>query len=132
MIPNPFRTFIGVICLTGVLVSCSQEQERVDLAARTAELYYGYLLSGDVSSFVEGIDGFSQLPEAYRSELRGNAGMFAEKQKKLHGGLLTVAADRCESDSLVAEVFMTFAYGDGTKEQVLVPMVRHHGLWYMR
>ncbi len=127
-----FRAALAVLCLTGVLFACSKEKEPDDLAARTAELYYGYLLSGDVGSFVEGMDGYTQLPDAYKAELRGNAGMYAEQQKKVHGGLMAVTADRCEADSTVGEVIMTFAYGDGTKEQVLVPMVRRHGLWLMR
>ena len=126
------QTIVIVLSLTGILAACSHEQDQVEVAARTAELYYGYLLSGDVGSFVEGIDGYAKLPEAYQAELRGNAGMFAEKQKKVHGGLRSVTAERCEADSTVGEVFMTFAYGDGTKEQVLVPMVRRLGLWYMR
>ena len=32
----------------------------------------------------------------------------------------------------VANVFIVFAYGDSTTEEVLVPMVLHKGVWYMR
>ena len=42
-----FCAALAVLCLTGVLFACSKEKEPDDLAARTAELYYGYLLSGD-------------------------------------------------------------------------------------
>ena len=114
------------------MVSCSKKQEKTDLVARTAELYYGYLLAGDITSFVEGTDGYSQLPDAYKKELCDNAAMFAERQQKTHGGLRSVVAQRSDADSTVAEVLMSFEYGDGTKEQVLVPMVRRRGLWYMR
>ena len=127
-----YRIVMAALVLACAVVSCSEKQEKTDLAARAAELYFGYLLSGDVTSFVEGMDGYAQLPDAYKAELRGNAAMFAERQHKEHGGLRTVSAQRNEADSTVAEVFMSFEYGDGTKEQVLVPMVRRRGLWYMR
>lgn len=125
------RVFAALMMIC-VAVSCSETQEKADLVAHTAELYYGYLLAGDVSSFVEGMDGYAQWPDAYKSEMRGNAAMFADRQLKTHGGLRSVTAERSETDSTVAEVFMAFEYADGTKEQVLVPMVRRRGLWYMR
>ena len=127
-----YRVVVGALALLCTMVSCSKQEEKEDLVARTAELYYGYLLSGDVTSFVEGMDGYTRLPDGYKAELRDNASMFAHQQQKMHGGLRSVVAKRSDADSTVAEVLMSFEYGDGTNEQVLVPMVRRRGLWYMR
>ena len=103
-----------------LLVACSSKPSGPDaaqLAANAAKTYYEQLLKGDYGSFVDGRYQPTALPESYR-------------QQGIKG--VAVADGRADTAKHVANAFLTFTYGDGTKEQVVVPMVEVKKVWYMR
>ena len=105
-----------------------------DLAAQTAKVYYDQLLNGDYGSFVAGRYQPTELPASYREQLIVNARMFIEQQEKEHKGIksVSVAGGVADTTRHMADAFLIFTYGDGTKEQVVVPMVSVKNVWYMR
>ena len=120
-----------------LLAACSGKPSGPDaaqLAANAAKTYYEQLLKGDYGSFVDGRYQPTELPESYRRQLIANAKMFVGQEQKEHKGIKSVAvADgRADTAKHVANAFLTFTYGDGTKEQVVVPMVEVKDVWYMR
>jgi hypothetical protein len=120
-----------------LLAACSGKPSGPDaaqLAANAAKTYYEQLLKGDYGSFVDGRYQPTELPESYRQQLIANAKMFVGQEQKEHKGIKSVAvADgRADTAKHVANAFLTFTYGDGTKEQVVVPMVEVKDVWYMR
>lgn len=120
-----------------LLAACSGKPSGPDaaqLAANAAKTYYEQLLKGDYGSFVDGRYQPTELPESYRQQLIANAKMFVGQEEKEHKGIKSVAvADgRADTAKHVANAFLTFTYGDGTKEQVVVPMVEVKDVWYMR
>lgn len=104
------------------------------VAAHAAKVYYDQLLHGDYGSFVDGRYQPGKLPQGYRAQLIANAKMFVGQQEKEHKGIKSVAVADAKADTArhVANAFLTFTYGDGTKEEVVVPMVESKGVWYMR
>ena len=92
--------------------------------------YYQQLLNGNYAAFVDA----TYLPSTYRSQLVLNAKMFIEQQQNEHNGLKSVAVAHATIDEAqhTGNAFLTFTYGDGSSEQVVVPMVEHDGVWYLR
>lgn len=120
-----------------LLAACSGKPSGPDaasLAAQAAKVYYDQLLKGDFGSFVDGRYQPTQMPESLRQQLIANAKMFVAQQEKDHKGIKTVSVTDARADTAkhVANAFLTFSFGDGTKEQVVVPMVEVKDVWYMR
>lgn len=118
-----------------VLGSCSNSAPAPgDVAGQTARQYYDYLLHGDVEAYVAGMDMPDTIPPVYREQLVTNARMFLEQQQQEHRGIREVrfASAKADTARRVAQVFLTLAYGDSIKEEIVVPMIWRRGVWYMR
>ncbi len=117
-----------------VVVSCGREASTEEVVGATARLYYESLLEGRYDDYVAGLDGWKEMPPAYREQLRDNAKMFVHKQEKARGGIKSVEVSQSEVDTEnhQAQVFLRFCYADSTAEQVVVPMVERDGVWLMR
>ncbi len=128
-------TIAAVACL---MFSCTHKQEdnQAELAGNAAKQYYSYLLAGDYDSFVDGtLREDSILRQEYRTQLLENARMFMALQQKEHHGIKSVSVKKVDLDSVkgtTANVFLILNYGDKGSEQVLMPMVKSDGLWYMK
>ncbi len=127
------------LCLFFVVLaalgSCKKEApDAGQLAAVAAKGYYDLLLEGKYQDFVAGIRQRGKIPQGYHDQLVLNARMFMEQQEKEHKGIARVDVLKANADTArhVANVFLSFVYGDSTKEQVVVPMVEDHGEWRMR
>ena len=96
--------------------------------------YYQQLLDGNYAAFVDATYRLDSLPSTYRSQLVLNAKMFIEQQQNEHNGLKSVVVAHATIDEAqhTGNAFLTFTYGDGSSEQVVVPMVEHDGVWYLR
>ncbi len=124
--------FLGFLAVLG---ACKKEApDAGQLAAVAAKGYYDLLLEGKYQDFVAGIRQQGKIPQGYHDQLVVNAQMFMEQQKKEHRGISRVDVLNASADTAhhVANVFLSFVYGDSTKEQVVVPMVESHGEWKMR
>lgn len=101
---------------------------------KAALRYYQQLLNGNYAAFVDATYRPDSLPSTYRSQLILNAKMFIEQQQNEHNGLKSVAVAHATIDEAqhTGNAFLTFRYGDGSSEQVVVPMVEHDGAWYLR
>ena len=84
--------------------------------------------------FVAGYQQRNRIPKGYQEQLLLNAQMFVEQQKEDHKGMKSVDIISAKADTAhhVADVFLSLAYGDSTKEQIVVPMVQVDGDWKMR
>ncbi|HEY9551618.1 MAG TPA: hypothetical protein VIQ97_04970 [Prevotella sp.] len=122
------------VVIAYLMASCMQAPPAEEVASRTAKAYYDYLLNGDLENYIGGYYLPDSIPGSYREQLLANAKMFLGQQKDEHRGIKEVRIVRAEADTAkhVANVFMVFAYGDSTNEEVLVPMVEHKGVWYLR
>ncbi len=110
------------------------EKDPGELAAHAAKQYYDYLLQEKYDAFVDGQYRPDAIPSSYREQLVTNAKMFMGQQAKEHRGIKEVRIVNAQADTArhAANVFLLFAYGDSTSEEVNVPMVEHEGIWYLR
>ena len=115
-------------------VACSSGPDPGEVAAQAAKEYYAQLLAGKYEHYVDGFYRPDSIPASYRRQLIDNAKMFVGQQKDERRGILDVRVVNAVADTTKrsANVFLNFAYGDSTSEEVVVPMVQHRGVWYMR
>ena len=117
------------------LFSCKENVQNPGYyAGIAAKGYYDLLLEGKYDEFVAGQNMPRRVPEEYRRQLVLNAKMFVEQQEKEHRGRkdFQVLDAKADTTHHIADVYLSITYGDGTKEQVVVPMVEVEKKWKMR
>ena len=120
--------------LASLAVACASGPDAGVVAAQAAKVYYEQLLAGKYEHWVDGFYRPDSIPASYRRQLIDNAKMFVGQQKEERRGILDVRVVNGVADTAKhsANVFLLFAFGDSTSEEVVVPMVQHRGVWYMR
>ncbi len=125
---------ITTCCVLLSIFSCMNEKKVDFAAANMAKTYYEHLLNGRYEKFVEGMDFPEQIPEGYREQLVLNAKMFVEEQQNEHRGLTDVRVVNCVNDSTDkgAHAYLLLVFNDSVMEEVVVPMIKRDGTWYMK
>ena len=119
-----------------LLSSCSEKKEtdHGEIAAEAAKHYYENLISGKYKQFLEGMNLPDKLPESYERQMLENFKAFAKRQDKQRKGIKKVSIRNVKffAKDSTASAFLLLHYGDSTTEEVVVPMLKRRGLWYMR
>lgn len=125
---------VAALIIWASVIACTKQPDPADMAAQTARQYYDYLMQGQYEMFVDGMNQPDSIPDSYREQLITNARMFVGQQQDEHRGIRQIRVVNAKADTAqhVANVFLVFTYGDSTNEEILVPMVLRHGIWYMR
>ena len=127
-----YALFLAVLLLS----SCSRRKETDHgaIAAEAAKHYYENLISGKYKQFLEGMNLPDKLPESYERQMLENFKAFAKRQDKQHKGIkkVSIRSVKFFAKDSTASAFLLLHYGDSTTEEVVVPMLKRRGLWYMR
>ncbi|AFJ09182.1 hypothetical protein PI172_0594 [Prevotella intermedia] len=127
-----YALFLAVLLLS----SCSKKKETDHgaIAAEAAKHYYENLISGKYKQFLEGMNLPDKLPESYERQMLENFKAFAKRQDKQRKGIKKVSIRNVKffAKDSTASAFLLLHYGDSTTEEVVVPMLKRRGLWYMR
>ena len=132
------RAALALLLITSI-VACSNspspEEAAQAEAMAVAQACYDRLLEGDYDGFLAFRHDIDQIPEEMRPQLADAYKMYMATEEQLHKGVKKFTAARAEMDSTmqVMLVFMQLDYGDGTQEEVVVPMVTDgSGQWRMK
>lgn len=127
-----YALFLAVLLLS----SCSKKKETDHgaIAAEAAKHYYENLISGKYKQFLEGMNLPDKLPESYERQMFENFKAFTKRQDKQRKGIKKVSIRNVKffAKDSTASAFLLLHYGDSTTEEVVVPMLKRRGLWYMR
>ena len=117
-----------------VIVACTSSLDEGEVAARAAKEYYGYLLQGNVASFVDGHYRPDSIPDSYREQLITNTKMYVNQQNEEHRSIkdIRIVDTKTDMQKHAANVFLVLSFGDSTSEEIVVPMVESGGVWYLR
>lgn len=135
VIRSNVRLALLVTLLLLLALACSHETISAEQqAANTAKRYYDCLLAGDYEGFLNGKADADSLPADYRAELLSAYQHYIRKQQDMHKGITSVAISNARSDSTLrlTYTFLILSFGDSTKEEITVPMVRRGDEWKMR
>ena len=105
-----------------------------EIVARAAKVYYGYLLEGKYAAYTDGFYRPDSIPGSYREQLVTSAKQYVWQMKDDHGGLhgVETAGARVDTARHSGHAFLVLCFADSTREEIVVPMVQVHGVWYMR
>lgn len=129
------RKFFCLSALLMALAACSSGGDDPGVrAGQVAKAYYDALLKGDYAQYVDGFYQPDSIPAGYREQLVANAKMFMRQQQDERRGMKEVRVVTAKADTArhVASVFLSVVYGDSTSEEIVVPMVEHRGVWYLK
>lgn len=117
-----------------VIVACTSSLDEGEVAARAAKEYYGYLIQGNIASFVDGHYRPDSIPDTYREQLITNTKMYVNQQNEEHRGIkdIRIVDTKTDMQKHAANVFLVLSFGDSTSEEIVVPMVESGGVWYLR
>ena len=116
-----------------LILSCSRGNDDHQAVRQAAEQYYGYLIEGDIDSYMRGLADYDSLPESYRGELRDMFLQYVDRERQMRQGIVSAEAVRDTLvDSLHAHVFLNIQFGDSTLEMVSLPLVRTDKGWRMK
>ena len=117
-----------------VIVACTSSLDEGEVAARAAKEYYGYLLQGNIASFVDGHYRPDSIPDTYREQLITNTKMYVNQQNEEHRCIkdIRIVDTKTDMQKHAANVFLVLSFGDSTSEEIVVPMVESGGVWYLR
>ena len=104
-------------------------------AMEVAQACYDLLLKGDYDGFLAFRNDIDNIPADLRTQIGDAMKMYIATEEKMHGGIKSVKATRAQMDSTlsVMKVFLTLNYGNGTDNEVVVPMVTDsNGQWRMK
>ncbi len=126
-----------LLCLaTALLLSaCGRQQpDPSEVMGNVAKAYYDHLIQGNYEAYVDGFYQPDSIPGTYREQLITNAKMFVGMMDEQHKGLKSVSLARAKADTArhAGHAFLIMQFGDGTKEEVVVPMTEHKGIWMLR
>ena len=123
-----YALFLAVFLLS----SCSEKKETDHgaIAAEAAKHYYENLISGKYKQFLEGMNLPDKLPESYERQMLENFKAFAKQRKGIKE--VSIRSVKFFAKDSTASAFLLLHYGDSTTEEVVVPMLKRRGLWYMR
>lgn len=101
-------------------------------ARRAAVEAYEHIIAGEYGAFVSSISYSDSMTEAYRTQFEALVAQFADREKALRGGLLSVQAVGDTVMDETALVFLEVMYGDSTFERISVPMVYNGEMWKLQ
>ena len=131
------KQLLYALFLAVFLLSSCREKKETDhgaIAAEAAKHYYENLISGKYKQFLEGMNLPDKLPESYERQMLENFKAFAKRQDKQRKGIkkVSIRSVKFFAKDSTASAFLLLHYGDSTTEEVVVPMLKRRGLWYMR
>ena len=129
------KKILTLIVALLALAACKQEgPDPAEVAGQAARTYYEYLVKGNCEAYVDGFYQPDSLPASYRSQLIDAARMLVAQQQDERQGMKAVAVASAQADTVkrAAQVLLTMTYGDGSEEQIAVPLVYVNHLWYLR
>ena len=125
----------GSVVLCIVASACSGNGQKPDFAAaEAAKEYYDSLNNGGHEYFTDMHLRTESIPDSYREQLVANSKMFIHELRNAHNGISEVRVVNCKKDATgkEAEAFLLMCFGDSTKEEIVVPMIKVNDKWMMK
>ncbi len=130
--------FLVVSALTVLAISCSSEKKDGFVEKATpseiVETAYNYLIKGEYEQYLLCVQSYDSIPERYHKSLINVLKQAAENEKKERNGIANVKAiaENTNEKDTYSVVRVDITYGDSTKEEIAVPVVKFNGKWRLK
>ena len=129
------RAAVGAITVCIAAAACSGKGQKPDFAAaEAAKEYYDSLNNGGHEYFTDMHLRTESIPDSYREQLVVNSKMFIHELRNAHNGISEVRVLNCKKNTSgnEAEAFLLLCFGDSSKEEIVVPMIKVNEKWMMK
>ncbi|MCR5679736.1 MAG: hypothetical protein K6G08_05950 [Prevotella sp.] len=135
------RHILYILILAAALGACGKKESASEpelkpeeLAAKAATTAYDALYHGDTQKFLDTRLHAADMPQDFRLAMLQSLAQHVAQVKSERQGVNKVEVTRTEVDpSLgIIQVFLLLSYGNGTQEEIVVPMVEHKGQWCLK
>ncbi len=121
----------GLVAALGLSAAASCGSGDGSEAGRAAVAYYRCLIEGKYEDYVRGIAYSDSMTDVYRSQMVDLVASYAARERG-RGGLTDVRVLRDTVVGDMASVFLEVMFGDSTREEISVPMVKCGRKWKMQ
>ncbi len=130
--------FLVVSALTVLATACSSEKKdgivEKDTPSEIVETAYNHLLKGEYNEYLLCVQSYDSIPERYHKSLINVLKQAAENEKKERNGIVSVKAivENTNEKATYSVVRADITYGDSTKEEIAVQVVKFNGKWRLK
>ena len=130
---------VAVLAAGLLMVGCGgsdapqTEEQKASLVAK--ECYEGLYINGHPELFLNGRIDAAQMPQSFRQQLLSGYSKHLRQVESQRRGVRSIEVASAQRDSTLnlVQVFLTFHYGNGSQEEIVVPMVQAtDGSWHMK
>lgn len=127
-----------VSALTVLATACSSEKKDGIVEKATpseiVETAYNHLLKGEYNEYLLCVQSYDSIPERYHKSLINVLKQAAENEKKERNGIVSVKAiaENTNKKATYSVVRADITYGDSTKEEIAVQVVKFNGKWRLK
>jgi hypothetical protein len=131
------RLLMASAACTLLLAACGSDKGPMtdeQRASAVAKSCYEALYDDVARLFLDGRIHAAEMPQSYREQLLEAYHQHVKQVNSEHQGVEKVEVSKAERDTTLQliQVFLVLSYGDGTREEIVVPMVEHKGRWLMK
>ena len=129
---------VAVVAAVVFLLSCKSESKEGIVEKSTpseiVETAYGHLLKGEYDGYLSCVQSCDSIPERYHNSLVNVLKQAAENERKERKGIVSAKAiaENTNEKETYSVVRVDITYGDSTKEEIAVPVVKYNGKWRLK
>ena len=129
---------VALAAAVAFLLSCKSETKEGIVEKSTpseiVETAYGHLLKGEYDGYLSCVQSCDSIPERYRKSLVNVLKQAAENEQKERKGIVSAnaIAENTNEKETYSVVRVDITYGDSTKEEIAVPVVKYNGKWRLK
>lgn len=135
----PGSRVLLVFALIFCLASCGgkkKDKKEVHAATPTeiAVMAYEHLMHGEYDDYVRCVQAYDSIPPSYRESILNVLRQASSKTEKERKGIASVSGkDEITNDKgTFSLVRLDITFGDSTKEEIAVPVVKYNGKWRLQ
>lgn len=134
-----FKALFAILPLALLILSCGSKTEDTGIVEKSSpseivETAYAHLINKEYREYMLCVQKYDSIPERYRNSLINVLKQAAENEQKERKGM--VGAKTIEENTNPAGdysvVRVDITYGDSTREEIAVPVVRFNGKWRLK
>lgn len=120
------------------LLSCKSENKKGIVEKSTpseiAETAYAHLIKGEYDEYLSCVQSYDSIPQRYHNSLVNVLKQAAENEKKERRGMVSAKAiaENTNEKATYSVVRIYITYGDSTKEEIAVPVIKYNGRWRLK
>ena len=121
------------------LLSCKSENKKGIVEKSTpseiAETAYAHIIKGEYDEYLSGAYRvYDSIPQRYHNSLVNVLKQAAENEKKERKGMVSAKAiaENTNEKATYSVVRIDITYGDSTKEEIVVPVIKYNGRWRLK